>query len=440
MLKNFNTKLLNKYDNLLLAISGGIDSMVLLHVLNNIAESMNLNLMVAHVDHQKRLTSSKDLAFVKETCDKLKIPFVSKILNYKDNDNFHNYARTLRYEFFYNVAKENNMDKLVLAHNQNDNAETILMRLTRGSSFEGYRGILEVANYKNLPVIRPMLGISRQDISDYQKEYKVNYREDESNAKDNYTRNRFRHNILPLLKNENPKYLNKISQFSEYMSFAYELIEKTALQFINDNLLYEKTVHIISCKSILSLDRILQIEVAKRIINIHTDNSIELSYQNITDILSLIKNEKPHLELKLSTDLYIYKSYDNLYIQSSPNVISDYEIIIDSLSEISLPNKQFLIITKNQSKYSGNIYKLCYNNLDQIFPLTIRNRRAGDRLKTPAGTKKIKDIFIDKKVPKSERDSLPVVLDRNNEIIWIPNYFTKNCNGDEAIYLIYKKE
>ncbi len=439
MLKNFHSNLIEKTDNLLLAISGGIDSMVLLDIIYNLAETMKLKLMVAHVDHQKRKTSSQDCDFVKDVCDKLDIPFVSKALTYTDNDNFHNYARTLRYEFFYNVAKEYGINKLVLAHNKNDNAETVLMRLVRGSSLEGYRGILETTKYKDLKVIRPMLDISRKEISEYQKANNIAFREDESNAKDDYTRNRFRHNILPLLEKENPKYLDKIMQFSEYLTFSYDFIEKSALKFIEDNLVTENDSHIISCASLLGLDKILQIEVIKRIVNIQTDNTLELSYVNFMDILSLAGSEKPHVEFEFGSDLYIYKSYDNLYIQSSPNVVADYEISVDSPSTISLGGGQLILITKNATKYSGNIYKLCYNNLDQIFPLTIRNRRAGDRVETPAGTKKIKDIFIDKKVPITERDTLPLVLSKENEILWVPKHYSKETHGNETLYLVYKK-
>ncbi len=439
MLKDFNQKLFKKNDKLLLAISGGIDSMVMLDNMNELAKTKNLKLMVAHVDHQKRKTSSVDCAFVKDTCQKLGIPFFSKALEYIDIDNFHDYARTLRYEFFYNVAKENDIQKLVLAHNKNDNAETILMRLARGSSFEGYRGILEQSMYKDLVILRPLINVSRKEISIYQQKHEINFREDESNAKDIYTRNRFRHNILPLFEKENPKYLDKMNQFSDYITYAYEIIHKGAKQFIKNNVKKAKGIYKLSCSDIKKADKIIQIEVVKTIINLLTENSIELSYQNLMDIIKLIENKKPNLELTLPGNLYVYKSYDLMSFQTFENTSKDYEFTINSFDEIKLNSIDLFVITKNHSIYTGNIYKLCYNILDQIFPLTIRNRRQGDKVKIKSGTKKVKDLFIDKKVPISERNSLPIVLDKNQEIIWIPNYYSKKTNGKETVYLIYQK-
>ena len=439
LLRNFNEKLFKKNDKLLLAISGGIDSMVMFHRLRELSQTMNLTLMVAHVDHQKRKTSDLDCEFVRETCSKYGIPFFTTALEYTDIDNFHNYARTLRYEFFYKIAKENSIKKIVLAHNQNDNAETILMRLTRGSSLEGYRGILDVSNYKDLTIIRPLLNVSRQEILQYQKENNIEYREDESNQMDDYTRNRFRHHILPLLEKENPKFLDKFSQFSEYLDLTYELVENAAKKYIKNSVLIKKDSCVIDSKSLQKLEKILQIEVIKRVVNLKTNNEIELSFQNLRDVLSIVNSKKPNLELDLDQNLFIYKSYGRLIIQSDKNIKTDYEYKVSSPEKINTIANDFVIISKKRSKYSGNIYKLCYNNLDQLFPLTVRNRRDGDKVKISNGTKKVKDLFIDKKVPLEERNSVPLILNKNGEIVWIPNYYKKKTIGNNEIFIIYQK-
>ncbi len=440
MLKNFNHKLFKKYDRLLLAISGGIDSMVMLHNIYELKESMSLDIVVAHVDHNKRDTSKSDREFVEETCKKLNLPFYSKVLEYnKETENFHDYARTLRYEFFYNVSRQNSIKKILLAHNKNDNAETILMRLARGSSLEGYRGILEKTKYREMTILRPMLNVSREEIIKYQEENNIRYREDESNLQDKYTRNRYRHHIFPMIAKENPKYLDKFSQFSEYLDLAYDFIYKEALKYIQSEVKKDKNRYIINTGTFKKLDKIVQIEVAKRVVNIQSDNSIELSYQNLNQIVEAIHNKKPHVELDLAQNLFLYKSYEKVYIQSKKQTFKDYEFVVNGFEKINIFEDGNVTISKKHINNCSNIYILCYNNLDKIFPITIRNRRNGDRIKTSSGTKKVKDLFIDRKVPINQRETLPIILDSKGEILWIPGYYSKETSGENSLCITYQE-
>lgn len=437
MIKGFNKKLIKSKDSLLLAISGGIDSMVMLDIIVKLKKEMNLKLYIAHVDHQKRSSSKDDRDFVVETAKDLDIPYFVESLEGDYEDNFHDYAHKKRYEFFYNIAKDNDISKIVLAHNANDNAETILMRLNRGSSFEGYRGILESSEYRGVKIIRPLLRVSRQDIEVYQQANLVPYQSDPSNDMDDYTRNRYRHHILPILENENPRYLDKVAQFSYYQSLSYELIESLSETFLKQIKFSDKTS--VKISDILGNQKIVQIEIIKRIINRLTDNGVELSFQNIIDIIGLISNEKPHVEFEIEDKIYLYKSYDNIVFQTSKYQPITYREMIDKYEEITLPNEYLVSITKNANKNYGFLYKLCYNNLDLVFPLTVRNRQDGDRIKLPSGSKKLKDLYIDKKIPKSVRDSLPIFVDKNEEIIFIPGVYSKETTGDNELYICVKK-
>ena len=437
MIKGFNKKLIENNDSLLLALSGGIDSMVMLDIIEKLKNEMNLKLYIAHVDHQKRISSKDDRDFVVETANELNIPCFVESLEGDYDDNFHDYAHKKRYDFFYKVAKDNNINKIVLAHNANDNAETILMRLNRGSSFEGYRGILEKAEYKGIKIIRPLLQVSRSDIEVYQQANLIPYQNDPSNDMDDYTRNRYRHHLLPILENENPKFLEKFAQFSYYQTLSYELIESISEAFLSKLVFDDKIV--IKIKDILNNQQIIQIELIKRIINRLTDNKVELSFQNILDILNLINNEKPHVEFEIENKIYLYKSYDNIVFQTSKYQPIEYNELIDNYKEISLPNGYLVDITKNANKNYGFLYKLCYNNLDLIFPLSVRNRQDGDKIKLKSGTKKLKDVFIDKKIPKKERDSLPIFLDKTGEIIFIPGIYSKETTGDNELYICVQK-
>lgn len=439
MLNNFNINLIKENDFLLLAVSGGIDSMVMLHYINEVKKNHNIKIAVAHFDHKKREESFLDCQLVVDTCRKLSIDCYTDILDSNSKDNFHDYARTKRYEFFVRTANHIGANKIVLAHNLNDNAETVLMRITRGSSFEGYRGILEKGKYNGVNIIRPLLNVSRNEIECYQKENNIIFNEDNSNQKDCYTRNRYRHHILPLLEKENPKYLEKIKQFSDYLTYAYDFIENQALKFIELNLEKSDNYYKIEVDKFNELDEIIKIDVIKKIINYKTNNSIELNYQNIQDIIGIFSNKKPNLELPFNEKLYIYKSYNFMYFTDTKNKTVDYNFKVDKPTEILLPNGYLVIITKNPDKYYGNMIKLCYNNLDFPFPITIRNRRNGDKLKTASGTKKLKDVFINKKVPLEERNELPIFLDKNQEIIWVPNIHKKKTTGNNELYLIYQE-
>lgn len=439
MLNNLNTNLVEKSDFLLLAVSGGIDSMVMLHCLNEVKDTYNIKIAVATFDHQKRNESFLDCQLVEETCKKLFIKCYTGKLDSNSEENFHDYARTKRYEFFVKIANEIGANKIVLAHNSNDNAETILMRLTRGSSFEGYRGILAKTKYQKVDVIRPLLNVSRQEIETYQKEKNIIYNEDNSNQEDHYTRNRFRHHTLPLLEQENPKYLSKFTQFSDYLTSAYKLIEKISNKFLEENVMNDKGHYQIGVSDFSELEDIIKVDVIKKVVNLLTNNEVELTYQNIQDIKSLFTNKKPNLELPFNEKLYIYKSYSSVYFTNSKIESVEYLYTIDEPQDIILPNGELVIITNKPNKYYDNMIELCYNNLDFVFPITIRNRRNGDKVKTASGTKKLKDIFINEKVPLDQRNQIPIFLNKDQEIIWIPKNFKKKTSGENTLYLIYQE-
>jgi tRNA(Ile)-lysidine synthase len=325
-----------------------------------------------------------------------------------------------------------------LAHHQDDLAETILMRLTRGSSFEGYRGILERTYYKDIEVIRPFLNTSKESLKTYQKEYDVKYREDESNQEDLYTRNRYRHKIMPLLEEENPKYLDKFSQFSDYQNKAYKLIDFYANEYFtrlkksNDKIEFD-------IDSFTQEFDIVQIEVIKLVINHITDNSLALSYQNILDIIELLNNERPNVYYELGNQLYVYKKYDQVSFQTQEETQENYEYSFKDFGIYSINNRFDINISKNPNKNCDYIYELCYNNLDLVFPITIRNRRPGDRLDIQIGTKKLKDFFIDKKVTIEDRNQLPLIVNKDSEILFIPELFKLKTSGEHSIYIQIKK-
>jgi tRNA(Ile)-lysidine synthase len=136
----------------------------------------------------------------------------------------------------------------------------------------------------------------------------------------------------------------------------------------------------------------------------------------------------------------VYKSYNFITFRTDEYQVKEYNFEITDFGEYKLPNGDLISITKNANKNYGFIYKLCYNNLDLVFPLTVRNRLDGDRLKLSSGTKKLKDVFIDKKVPMLDRDSLPIFVNKNDEIVYIPGIYKMNSQGENSLYIIVRKD
>ncbi|MCR5307584.1 MAG: tRNA lysidine(34) synthetase TilS, partial [bacterium] len=200
-IKNFinEENLIEKNETIVVGVSGGIDSMVLLNVLYD----LGYNIIIAHVNHNVRIESKDELIFVKKYAEERNIKFESTVLDKIEGTNFQDEARRLRYEFFFNVARKHNATKIATAHHLDDLLETILMRISRGSNLYGYGGIKPIINYSSFSIIRPLLCVNRQTIKEYQELKNIPYMEDNSNLKDKYTRNRYRHHIVPILVEEN---------------------------------------------------------------------------------------------------------------------------------------------------------------------------------------------------------------------------------------------
>jgi tRNA(Ile)-lysidine synthase len=227
-------KLLSKNDKLIVGVSGGPDSICLLRHLNSFKKKYSLNINVVHLDHGIRDGSYKDLKFVKKVCENLRIPFYSKQINLKEisqSASLEQEARIARLAYFSSLAKRLKIKKLALGHNLDDQAETILMRVIRGSGLYGLSGILPERKISNLTVIRPLIETKRKEIEKYLKNNKFSFVIDETNKKNLFLRNRVRNRLLPLLEEYNPKIKESLNILSQNASLDYELLEKIALKY-----------------------------------------------------------------------------------------------------------------------------------------------------------------------------------------------------------------
>ena len=200
---NFLKELLDKESSIVIACSGGPDSMCLLHVINSLKENLNLTIICAHVNHGLRIESENEAKFVKDYCDKNNIIFeYMKIEKYKNNKFSEEEGRQKRYLFFESVIDKYKASYLMTAHHGDDLIETILMRIVRGSNLKGYAGINRISKNDKYSILRPLLNLNKEDILKYLKKNDIKYVIDNSNDDEKYSRNRYRKRVLPFLKHE----------------------------------------------------------------------------------------------------------------------------------------------------------------------------------------------------------------------------------------------
>ncbi len=398
---------LNLNEKYVIAVSGGVDSMVLLDYLYQ----LNHQLIVVHFNHLARKEAILDKELLEKYTTLRKIPFYYFELNISKSD-FQNQARLLRKKHLEQVAFENQCQNILTAHHLDDLAETILMKLNRGSSLLGYSGMQPFYTKHGYHYIKPLLYIDKETLLAYAKENDLPFLEDGSNFKDDYLRNRMRHHVIPALKKEND-FLKHIITFHTQMLDAHHLIRKESLLFLTT---YHHQIDLMAYKK---LDKAIQTDVLLYLFEL---NDILPNFELISSIhQALVQNQKPNLFFDLKNDFVLIKNYQVAFIEKRKYL---HENLV-------LPQ---VIVSDNLKVFKEDYVEICYNKLD--YPLSVRHRKDGDILNFPFGRKKLKDFLIDKKVPLQKRDDLWLVVDSNDQIIWIPNLYLNQVLGTKnKIYL-----
>lgn len=393
-------------NTIICAVSGGVDSICLLDILYK----LGYNVVLAHVNHNKRVESINEQEAMKKLADSLNIPFELLDYHYDGVDNFHNDAHNARYEFFKNLCIKYNTDVIATAHHLDDQAETIIMRLLEGSNLYGYGGISCCNDDGEYKIIRPLLCLSKEELYNYANSNKLTYFEDSSNNEDLFLRNRIRHNIIPLLKNEADSFYTKISQYSNQLKEAFSFIRTQSIDYLN------KTNNIIDINSFSVLD----IAIKKDIISLMLERyNINKSTNIIEDALEILKSTSGNKKIDLEGDFVFIRSYDKAMIKR--NDLKDINFIQVDINKNGVFNNKYKFYLSHNLPLNSNAkyIKLCYNNLE--LPLTIRSRMDGDLIHLPIGTKKLNRIFIDSKISFDKRNEYPIIVDNNNTILWVYN-------------------
>ena len=402
-------------DKIVIGCSTGPDSMALLDMLLKVRNKYNLSIIVAHVNHNVRKESYEEAEFIKKYCEENNLVCESMVIEDYGDDNFHNEARNIRYNFFENLVHKYEANYLMTAHHGDDLIETILMRMVRGSNLSGYLGFKSVVNMDGYYIVRPLIYYTKAELEEYDKENNVKYYIDSSNSKDKYTRNRYRKYVLPFLKEEEKDVHLKFLKFSNTLLEAGKFIDKARDRALNRVTENDKIV----IDKFLLEDSYIQREILYYLLSeFYQDDLILLSDRHINLILDLINSGKSNSYINLPNEVIARKDYNYVEIVKEIEDIANYEIEFDEV--VMLPNNKKIERIDDTIDNSNNICRL--NSKDVSLPLIVRTRKIGDRISVKGlnGTKKVKDIFIDKKIPLLERDNWPIVVDSEGKVVWIP--------------------
>ena len=424
-------------DKVVVAVSGGPDSMALLSLISKLRNNLDLKIICAHVNHNVRSESDQEAIFVKDFCEKHDILFeMMKIEDYSD-DNFHNQAREKRYHFFETLIKKYHAKYLFTAHHGDDLIETILMRIVRGSTLRGYAGFLCVVEREDYKIVRPLIHHTKEEIIHYLKQNNISWVEDQSNLKDVYTRNRFRKYVVPQLKSEDPNVHDKFYKFSNLLIQYSDCVDRQTQNIMPQ--VYKN--HTLDLREFCLLEKLIQHNLLAMILEqYYKDDLTVVSDKHITMIEELIYSKKSNLTIQLPNQLNVKKNYQFIMFVYHFEKSSSYQYKLEA--SVQLPNGKKIIQVEEENSNGNDVCRL--NTCDIQLPLYVRTRKIGDSMEVKGlnGHKKIKDIFIDEKIPVDKRNEWPIVVDSLGNIVWLPGIkkskFNKSKKEKYDIILKYE--
>lgn len=404
---NKKNALISKGDKILIGLSGGADSVCLTHALVCLKEKYNITLFTAHLNHGIRgEEAERDENFVKAfseslgiKCFTLKadIPAIAKERKQSEETA----GRQVRYEFFNKICAENGIDKIATAHNRNDNAETLLMNFMRGSGLSGLCGI----PYRRDNIIRPILDVTREKIEAYCRENGLQYVTDSTNNTLDYTRNKIRHIFLPLIENDfNGNFVNTVSQNAGLIREDKEYIEKAAKTEYNKIVINSRA----DIQSLLSLDNAVLRRVIRLMLKDKRQSLADMPSVYIEDVISILGKDSG-TSVNLSDGFVARIEYGFLIIDKDTEKTDSFSYSLGIGESLYIPelNKTVKVSAAENRIKDGAIYL----GLLKGAKVTVRNRREGDVFSPygMTGSKKVKEYFINSKIPRGERDRVPII-------------------------------
>jgi len=429
-------------DSVLVAVSGGPDSVALTHILNTIAGDYSLQLAIAHLNHCLRgQESERDAEFVAHLAAKLDLPFYGekndvRAFEHRRRLSPEEAARRVRYEFYDAVSTRDGFNKIALGHHSDDSAELVLMNLLRGSGPLGLSGIAPVRDSK---IVRPLIHLKRSEILDYLSANHIAFVTDSSNTDPAYRRNRIRHHLIPELKKAyNPAIVEALNRLGEILQAEDHWMEQT-LEPLFAQAILDKTSDSIS----LDLSKINQMDPAagrrvirKAILSVK-QNLRRISFSHVDAVLDLAGKAQTSGFLDLPDSIQVIKDTPVLTVKKEDHVLPAdvidyrYSILAEGTTRIKEANVAIRLVEVRTDEVpdfkTAGPTRAFFDRDCLRFPLVVRNFRPGDRFSPLGvhGTQKLKKYFINKKTPARQRKECPLLLSEN-KIIWVAGHRIDN--------------
>ncbi len=446
-----NFSMLKSGDSIVIALSGGPDSVFLFHILNKLRKKLNIELLTLHINHLARgEESEKDAVFCRKLASSMNTEFVEVIRDVpgyarKNKISFEEAGRKIRLKVFKEIMETTGARKVATGHTADDQAETVLMKFINGSGIPGLAGIYPV--YENF-LIRPLLDVSKQEILDYLDENNIQYRIDLSNKDTDFFRNKIRNQLMPLLKKEyNCQIQDALCRTASiFREQALYLNARTDF-FINSYVQINKNSTAINTKHLASLPSFVVRHILREMVKLVKGDLHNITFTHTENLFKLL--EKPGTSsIQLPGRITARKEYNHLIIEKN----SKRKINKPEPASIKMPGEWHLkglglnikgeilekpVIPQDRSK---NIAYLDFDRLEEDF--IIRSLEPGDRF-SPLGVKgekKLKDFLIDEKIPLGERDLVPLLVNRGR-IVWVMGLrISESFKVDSATSRIIKIE
>ncbi|MFH1777127.1 MAG: tRNA lysidine(34) synthetase TilS [Candidatus Omnitrophota bacterium] len=423
-------RLLSAHDRILVAVSGGPDSVALLYLLNSLKEKMRLTLYIAHLDHKLRPCSAKDLNFVRKLSQDLNIPISTKRVNVNQHAKLHKLsiedaARGLRYKFFFQAAKKYNLSKIATAHTQDDQAETIIIRMVKGTGSCGLCGILPKRTQQGVTIIRPLITTAKQELLGFLKKNRLKFCHDKTNLKPIYLRNIIRLRIIPELEKINPRFKQTVSRMSENLRADYNFL--TSLIMKKYRRFAQETQNEIRLPFMIAkLHPALIRGIVRQAIERVKGGKHNIDYKHWQLIEKLLTERSSLKAIQLPENVTVLRQDRDIVFLNKRQIIPKKQIKqrvnIPGITLMPEINKKIVATVVKRPKVLKLKPKIIeYIDADKINkPVYLRTRRPGDRFQ-PLGFKnslKLKDFLINEKIPQGEKDKR-LLLVCGKDIIWV---------------------
>lgn len=405
--------------HLLVAVSGGADSVALLHLLLGLVGVLDLRLTAAHLDHALREESADDAAFVSRLCESWRVPLVTERIDVRAvsrqlRTGIEDGARKARMQFLQDEAKRNGCSAIALAHHRQDQAETVLHRLLRGT---GNRGLAAMA-WRRDGFIRPLLDIEPTDLRSYLEKEQIPWREDPSNRDLSLTRNRIRHEVIPLLQHLNPRVDAALAGLAERSAVDEDYWRRQTESVADKVISLAGEALCVDLDQFAELHPALQIRLLQTAIFRVRGEEKGLSAYHLDELLDQLGRSRSQWNLDLP-GCWVGRRYRSLWLQqAAPPTMERYRVEIPGPGTYDLPcGGQFSIETGLGR--SDDQWSVALSSAKVSYPLTVRNALPGDRFRPSGmlGSMKLKDFFINEKVSLEARSRLPLLV--GEEPIWV---------------------